>query len=248
MNYSAADFIFEPAPEVARARRVLIKPAAQIALPYPVTTSRETLAALIRGIRRVSDADIILLDGTPVGESARSVSRSLGYDFPRVMILDAKDGVLVEVENPLTKPYALPNFWVPNVLLSCDYLISVAPLKVVNDQGYLSVANLIGLLPATKYSDEMPKTRGLLPRLGFNNLAADLYFTLPFDLGIIDARMKFVTSSEDPTKGEISEYGRIFVGEPAQVDAEASSALGIETEYLRLIEAAQEELEDPERE
>ncbi|MBI4496570.1 MAG: DUF362 domain-containing protein [Chloroflexi bacterium] len=242
MILNAADFIYRPAPEVARARRVLIKPAAGYPLPYPVTTSRETLAAIIRGIRRVSDADIVILEGTPEGESARNVARILGYDFPRVLILDVKDCVLVEVENPLTKPFALPNYWVPNVVLSCDYLISVAPFKIVNGQGFLTVANLLGLLPATKYSEDVPRTRGLLPRLGLHNVIADLYFTLPFDLGIVDARMKFVCDS-DPTKGTIEEYGKIFVGEPSEVDQEAAAAVDVEAEYVRLISIAKAEME-----
>lgn len=242
MIVNAANFIFQPAPEVTRARRVLIKPSAGYPLPYPVTTSRETLAAVIRGIRRVSDADIVILEGAPLGESTRNVARILGYDFPRVLILDVKDCVLVEVENPLSKPFALPNYWIPNVVLSCDYLISITPFKVVHGQGSLTIANLLGLLPATKYTDETPRTRGLLQRIGWNNVAADLYFTVPFDLGIIDARMKF-DCGDDPTKGEIEEYGKIFVGEPSEVDAEASAAAGIDASYLRLISVAKAELE-----
>lgn len=242
MIYQAADFVFEPAPQLARARRVLIKPSAAYPLPYPVTTSRETLAAIIRGIRRVSDADILLLEGPEGAEPARAIYRILGYDFPRLLTLDVRDCVLVEVENPLSKAYALPNVWVPNVLLSCDYLITVAPFKVMAGQGWLSLSNLLGLLPASKYGDGHSRFRTILERWTLPQVVADLYFILPFDLGIIDARMKFFCDA-DPTKGEIEEYGKIFVGEPFEVDSEASRETGVPMPYLSLISAAKADLE-----
>ena len=71
---------------------------------------------------------------------------------------------------------------------------------------------------------------------------ADLYFTLPFDLGIIEARQKFMVR-DDPTRGDIEEYGKVFIGEPYQADCEAAQALGIETEYLNLIKEAKVEFE-----
>lgn len=241
MIYDANDFIFDPPIEVSRARRVLIKPAAAYNLPYPITTSRETLAAIIRGIRRMSDADIILLEG-PMDEPARSVYRSLGYDFPRVLGLDVRDSTLVEVENPLPKPYALANFWIPNVLLSCDYLISVAPFRVRDGHGWLSTANLLGLLPRSKYSEEPGRERTSLSRFDIQGIIADLYFTLPFDLGVIDGRMKFVCG-KDMTKGEIQECGKIFVAEPMEVDEEASAATETSTPYTDMIIVGKADME-----
>ena len=55
----------------------------------------------------------------------------------------------VEVDNPLPKPLAITTFWVPNVLLSCDYLITVAPLRVFNGRGSLSIMNSILMNPKT---------------------------------------------------------------------------------------------------
>lgn len=243
MIYDAADFIFDPPIEVSRARRVLIKPAAPYSLPYPVTTSRETLAAVIRGIRRISDADIILLE-CPIEEHARSVYRSLGYDFPRILGLDVRDCTLVEVENPLPKPFAMPNFWIPNVLLSCDYLISVAPFRVREGHGWLSTANLLGLLPRTKYTGETGRERTALSRFDIQGVIADLYFTVPFDLGIIDARMKFLCD-KDMTNGAIEEHGKIFVGEPSEVDEEVSCVADIPTRYVQMITVGKADMEAP---
>jgi len=240
--FEASEFKFEAPPAISRARRVLIKPSASYPIPYPVTTSRDTLAVIIEGIRQVSDADILLLEGTPGGGPVYPIYQTLGYDFPRVLTLDVKDCIWVEVDNPLPKPLAIPTFWVPNVILSSDYLITVAPLKVFNGRGSLSVMNLLTLLPISKYRGEAASGWGELYSLGIEKVVADLYFTLPFDLGIIEARQKFI-GKDDPTHGAIEEYGKVFTGEPYEVDCEASAALGLKKEHLDLIKVAKVELE-----
>jgi hypothetical protein len=200
------------------------------------------MAVLIEGIREVSDADILILDGTPDGTSIRPIYQSLSYDFPRVLMLDVRDCVCVEVDNPLSKPLAVPTFWIPNVILSSDYLISVAPLKIVNGRGNLSIVNLLSLLPFSKYGGDVPGGWDELYSLGLDNVIADLYFTLPFDLGIIEARQKFIVS-DDPTRGEVEDCGKVFIGEPYTVDCEASEALGLKTKYLDLIRMAKVEFD-----
>ncbi len=242
MILDASEFYFEAPPAISRARRVLIKPSAGYPVPYPVTTSRKMLSEIIQGIRQVSDADILLLDGTPGGGPIYPIFQTLGYDFPRVLTLDVKDCIWVEVENPLTKPLAVATFWVPNVILSSDYLISVTPLKVVSGMSNLSVMNLLSLLPVSKYGDGSRGGWEDLYGLGIDKVLADLYFTLPFDLGIIEARQKFVAGKE-PTKGEIKEWDKVLIGEPYQIDLEASQALDVKAPYLRLIEEARRDLE-----
>jgi hypothetical protein len=131
---------------------------------------------------------------------------------------------------------------VPNVILSSDYLITVAPLKVSQGRGSLSLMNLLTLLPSSKYGGADKGGWGDLYQLGIDNVMADLYFTLPFDLGIIEARQKFVTQ-DDPTTGEVEKCGKVFIGEPYQVDCEASETLGLKTNYLDLIRRAKAEFE-----
>ncbi|MBE0479591.1 MAG: DUF362 domain-containing protein [Dehalococcoidia bacterium] len=240
MIFEAADFVFEPPRQIAFARRVLVKPSARCSAPHPVTTSRQTLGAIIAGIRKISSADIIFLERSDGTEPMRSVYRELGYDFPRTMLLDVDQCVPVAIENPLPKPFALPTFWVPNVILSCDFLITVAPLKTVSGRGDLSIRNLLGLLPVNKYTREMKMPTGLEQGIGIESVIADLYFTLPFDLGVIDARKRLI-SETDSLHGESTEYGKIFVGTPYEVDKEASEATGVQTGYLKLIEQARAE-------
>jgi hypothetical protein len=240
--FEASEFVFKAPATISRARRVLIKPSASYAVSYPVSTSRDILSVIIRGIRQVSDADILLLEGTAGGESIYPIYQALGYDFPRVLMLDVKDCIWVEVDNPLPKPLAVPTFWVPNVILSSDYLISVAPLKVSRGKGNLSIMNMLSLLPSTKYSGRVQAGWDTLYSLGIDKVITDLYFTLPFDLGIIEARQKF-SSWDDPLKGEIEEYGKVFIGEPYEVDREASDIIGLEIDYLDLIKEAKVDFE-----
>ncbi len=241
MIFEASKFTFKPPPAVSRARRVLIKPCASYDVAYPVATSPGILSAIIEGIRRVSDADILLLEGTPGGSPMQPIYRALGYDFPRVLMLDVRDCIWVEVDNPLPKPLMIPTFWVPNVILSSDYLISVSPLKVLGGRGYFSIMNLLSLLPASKYGDSAGGWSDLYS-LGIDKVIADLYFTLPFDMGIIEARQGLI-SGDDPTKGRVEDYGKVFVGEPFEVDSEAAQMLQLRTEYLELIKEARVGLE-----
>ncbi len=185
----------------------------------------------------MSDADILLLEGAPGGDPVYPIYQALGYDFPRVLMLDVRDCIWVEVDNPLPKPLAVPAFWVPNVILSSDYLITVAPLKISKGRGNLSITNLLTVLPSSKYNGDTAGGWKTFYSLGIAKVVADLYFTLPFDMGIIEARQKFI-GWDDPTQGEVEEYGKVFIGEPYEVDREASEALGLKTEYLDLIKEA----------
>jgi uncharacterized protein (DUF362 family) len=238
-----SDFVFAPPPQLAWARRVLIKPCAGYPLPYPVATSPKLLNAIIKGIRKVSNADIIIADGMPSGESIYPTYQALGYSFHHVLMLDIRDSIFIEVQNPLTEFYAVESFWVPNVVLRSDFLISVTPFKVSGSSGHFSVANLLSLLPVSKYRKGRSGGWGNLYQLGIEKVLADLYFTLPFDLGIIEAHQQFFYT-DDPTTGDVKDYGKILSGEPHEVDLKASQIAGIDCEHLRLIDKGRVQLED----
>ena len=158
-------------------------------------------------------------------------------------MLDIRDSIFIEVQNPLSQFYAVESFWVPNVVLRSDFLISVTPFKVCGSSGHFSVANLLSLLPVSKYQKGKSGGWGALYELGIEKVLADLYFTLPFDLGIIEARQKFFYT-DDPTKGEVEDYGKILAGEPHEIDLKASQIAGVDCEHLRLINEGRVQLED----
>lgn len=241
MIVNASEFVFYPPAPISRARRVLIKPDASMPYPHPLTVGKKTLERIIFGIREVSDADILLLEGNPQEKPIREIYKALGYDFPRVLIVDVKDCNLVEVENPLSHPYAIPTFWVPNIILACDYLISVSSFKVFANSGHFTIRNLLSLVPVTKYKGSSRSDIGELYKLGIDRVIADLYFTLPFDLGIIDGRKKFV-GEEHSENGEITDYNKVFIGDPYEVDLEASRLESLQPEYMKLIEIGRVEI------
>jgi uncharacterized protein (DUF362 family) len=238
-----SDFVFTPPTQLSWARRVLIKPCAGYPLPYPVTTSPKLLNTIIRGIRKVSNADILIADGTLSGESIYPIYQALGYNFHHVLMLDIRDSIFIEVQNPLSQFHAVESFWVPNVVLRSDFLVSVTPFRVCGSSGHFSVANLLSLLPVSKYQTGKSGGWGTLYELGIEKVLADLYFTLPFDLGIIEARQKFFYA-DDPTKGEMEDYGKILAGEPHEIDLEAAQIAGVECEHLRLINEGRVQLEN----
>jgi len=237
-----SDFVFTPPPQLSWARRVLIKPCAGYPLPYPVTTSPKLLNTIIKGIRKVSNADILIADGTPSGESIYPIYQALGYNFHHVLMLDIRDSIFIEVQNPLPQFYAVESFWVPNVVLRSDFLISITPFKVCSSSGRFSVASLLSLLPVSKYQRSKSGGWGALYELGIEQVLTDLYFTLPFDLGIIEAHQKFFYT-DDPTKGEVEDYGKTLAGEPHEIDIEASQIAGVDCEHLKLISESRVQLE-----
>jgi len=62
-------------------------------------------------------------------------------------------------------------------------------------------------------------------------------------LGIIEAHQKFFYT-DDPTKGEAEDYGKILVGEPYEIDLEASQIAGVNCGHLGLISEGRVQLED----
>jgi hypothetical protein len=234
--FEASSFHFNPPAQLAWARRVLIKPYASIDAPYPVTTSPGLIESIISGIRKVTDAEILIADSTRNGAPIYPIFKSLKYDFNRVLLLDVKDSIFLELENPLQEFYASATFWVPNLVLRSDFLISVAPFHMVGGSGRFTIANLLGLLPlvAKKGHDVLPEYQGL-KGLEIEKVLADLYFTLPFDMGILEARQRF-DYDQDVDSGTTSQYGKIIVGEPYEVDSLAARLVGAQPEHLALIE------------
>ena len=241
MIYDASKYVFDPPPLITRAHKILIKPSTHYPYPYPFSTSREILGLIIDRIKQVSDADIIILEGTASGESVYPTYKSLGYDFQRVLMLDVRDCIWVEIENPLPHPFAVATFWVPNVVLSCDYLISVSPFRAIDSQGFFSVRNLLSLLPVNKYK-KGSSGWGSLDEFGWDKVLADLYFTLPFDLAIIDGRKKF-SAADESFKGKTENLGKMFEGDPYDVDREAANLTGLNAPYLDIIKVGKVELE-----
>ncbi len=240
MIFNSDEFVFNAPRPITRARRVLIKPDISSSKSYPYTTSPKLLNAIIEGIRKVSDANIMIIGGTPDGSPVSEVYKSLGYDFPRVIMVDVKECVWVEVDNPLEKPLAVPTFLFPNIVLSSDYLITTSPLKTEDGHGKLTIANLLSLLSVERYGKNWKN----LNEFDMQRVLADLYFTMPFDMGIIEGTSRL--DIRNGAKDTVDSFGMIYQGEPYYIDREMSTALNIKTTYLDLVDEAEAELEGEE--
>jgi hypothetical protein len=97
------------------------------------------------------------------------------------------------------------------------------------------------MLPPARYRGEISDTQDLIKRFDIHSIIADLYFTLPFDLGIIDAHTKII-SNGDFVQEYDEGYNKIFIGDPYEIDLEASQSAGIEINYLSLIKSAKARL------
>ena len=243
MIVDASDFVFMPPTELNWVRRVLIKPFTSCQLPYPATVSPQMLQSIIDGIRKVSDADILIAAAMPSGDPIYPTYKALEYDFHHVLMLDIRDSIFVEVENPLVKFYAVESFWIPSIVLRSDFLISVAPFRVRGKFGLFGIANLLDLLPVSKYQKGNSGGWGSLYDRGIEKVLADLYFTMPFDLSIIEARQRAFYSEEGEEK-KVEDSGKIFIGDLYENDLRASQMAGIESEYLQLIDEGRSQLEE----
>jgi len=228
-------FMFKPPQAIRKCKRVLIKPNAAYPKLHPVTTSIETLQIIIDGIRQTSQAEIIILEGTVSSQSAEEIFTKLGYQKLGVELLDVDRCDCMRMVNPLEEPYVLKEIYVPQIISTCDYKISVSPFKLQTNLSSLTIKNLLGLLPRSRYHAKNPIARGKLHVWGIHECIADVYFTLDFDLGIIDGRKKFI-SRRGPTTGRSEDFGRILIGDLLTVDKEALRLSGLQAKYIRLIE------------
>lgn len=243
MKQDSAKFEFIAPASLTRARRVVIMPTIIDGGKYPLSTSRELLMSIINGVRKVSKADVVLLGNGQNGKSVQEVFAGLKYDFGRILIMDINESLCVEVENPLCKPFAVSTFWVPSVILSSDYLITTTPLKSRRKKASLASASLLSALPSSKYIDKKTGDWKSFNESGLDKVIADLYFTLPFDMAIIEATRHYICRN-DGGVGRSEEMGKIYYGEPAEIDAEISEDLGFKTPYLDLVVEGRKELED----
>ncbi len=111
------------------------------------------------------------------------------------------------------------------------------PLKSLNGKGWLSIANLLSLLSTERYG----KGWRNLYEMDIERVLADLYFTMPFDISIIEATKKLEIGSDG--KDTFTPAGKIYLGEPYYIDGEAAELENMPTPYLDLIDDAESELE-----
>lgn len=143
------------APEIlARQTRIIIKPNLVNDSPHPVTTSPACVAALVRYLRRHTEARLIIAEGS--GDRMLSTIQvfnrhgffALAEEYD-LKLIDLNQAPLVMLERPGLRIF--PEFWIPGLIME-GFLISLANLKAHSLADVtLCMKNMIGCAPPSHY-------------------------------------------------------------------------------------------------
>jgi hypothetical protein len=131
-----------------------------------------------------------------------------------------------------------PTYFVPKVILQCDRLISVAPLKTDAETGVsLSIRNYFGIAPGARYG--FPK-RGLDKMGDPNEVMVDLFCFHPADYALVGGSWGFEGNVSGVPPGAAVHHNVIVAGAKAvAVDAIGAAIMGFapaELPYLQRME------------
>ena len=133
--------------------RILIKPNLVDDIPFPVTTPVECSAAIIDYIRSVSNAEIIVAEGSGGEKPTTEVFMKLGYarlaEAKQVRLVDLNEEPLIRLENPGCKVFR--EYYIPEIAMEY-FIISVPVLKAHSFSIVtLSLKNMMGFAPPSCY-------------------------------------------------------------------------------------------------
>ena len=138
---------------LARQSKVLIKPNLVDDIPYPVTTPVACVEAIIDYVQSVSDAGIIVAEGSGGHKPTAEVFRELGYtrlaEEKQVRLVDLNGEPLMRSENPSCKIFR--EYHIPKIAMEY-FIISVPMLKAHSfSEVTLSLKNMMGFAPPSHY-------------------------------------------------------------------------------------------------
>jgi len=210
-----------------RGRKVVVKPNLIMNSPYPVTTSAETVEALVKYFKPGNE--IIIAEGSGHG-GTHNVYRDQGYfELAKrygVKLVDLNVDRYEVLENP--GAVVLKRFEFP-LTLKGAYLISAAVLKQHSScRVTLSLKNMLG---AT-----IDQNKGRFHGIGLADSIVDINRYKRPDLAVIDGRL----SLDSELGGRSERVGvMIFSQDPVAADAVGAEILGVEPSRVKHIQLAQ---------
>jgi uncharacterized protein (DUF362 family) len=215
--------VYQPPIAAQGAKRILVKPNLGYPVGPPVTVSMPTLAAVLRGLRRVSPAaEIMIVEGvcSPVSLSDIAAKNGLYSILDEGMtLIDADSLPLEEYPNRSPEIVRFKSMWAPSLLREVDCRISVGALKQTHlkDEPLISASlkNLYGLFPRSNYKARSANSRGQLHRPSVPLVLQDVYFTIGhlFDGAVVDGNQTYWSRDWKPDKGKTIELGQVFYGD-----------------------------------
>ncbi len=215
---------------LAGQQRVLIKPNLVNDSPPPVTLPVAAAEALVRAVRRLSDAEVVIGEGTgDAGRETDEIFRIHGYDQLAeklgVELVDLNHAPLVKLQNPACAVF--PEFMMPEIVMN-SFLVSAAVLKAHSLADVtLSMKNMMGCAPPAHYQQGGHWKKSAF-HARMHEAILDLNRYRAPDLSVIDASVGMAqyhlggpTCDPPPRK--------ILVGsDPVAVDAAGCELLGID--------------------
>jgi uncharacterized protein (DUF362 family) len=220
-----------------RGKRVVVKPnLVEFSADAPINTHPALVKAVVDELEARGAARVIVAEGPGHRRATLDMAAAAGYfDFfpnleSRFVDLNLDDVTRVGIASPQSR---LREIYLPNTVLGCDLLVSLAKMKTHHWVGAtLAMKNLFGLVPGSIYG--WPKN--VLHWAGIPECIADIHRLFPRQFAIVDGIDGM--EGNGPILGHTKRAGVIVAGrDPISVDATCCRLMGIEPErvnYLRL--------------
>lgn len=216
------------ADRIRHERRILIKPNLVNAQAPPITTPIALIAALVDYLQSISDAEIIIGEGTASSRhDTLYVFTQLGYaDLAaekKVGLVDLNEEQSISLKNEACRRW--PEMHLPEIVFGC-FLLSVPVLKAHTLAGVtLTLKNMMGLPPPSHYQLEKSWKKASFHRQ-INQAVADLNRYRCPDFTLLDAS---VGMADSHLHGPACEppVGLLAAGyDPIAIDAYGTTLLG----------------------
>jgi uncharacterized protein (DUF362 family) len=221
-----------------RGKRVVVKPnLVEFSADAPINTNPAVVRAVVDELYARGATRVLVAEGPGHRRATLDMAASAGYfDFfpnleSRFVDLNLDDVTRISIPSPRSQ---LREIYLPNVVLGCDLLVSLAKMKTHHWVGAtLAMKNLFGLVPGSIYG--WPKN--ILHWAGIPESIADLHSLFPRQFAIVDGIVAM--EGNGPILGHKKTAGVIVAGrDPVSVDATCCRLMGIEPEQIEYLQLA----------
>jgi len=222
-----------------RGKRVLLKPnLVEYARGAAINTHPMLIAAVIETLRRRGAAAVVVAEGPGHIRDTELLLEESGLQSQfdavgKVAFVDLNFDPVARV--PLTTGITnLKELWLPETLLSADFVISMPKIKTHHWAGVtLSLKNLFGVVPGSVYG--WPKN--VLHWQGISNSIVELAAAVPVHFVIADGIEAM--EGNGPLHGPTRHLGCIvFADDPVAADATCCRLMGIDPKSVSYLRAA----------
>ena len=222
-----------------RGKRVLLKPnLVEYARGAAINTHPMLIAAVIEALRCRSAASVVVAEGPGHIRDTELLLQESGLQSQldavgKASFVDLNFDPVARV--PLATGITnLKELWLPETLLSADFVISMPKIKTHHWAGVtLSLKNLFGVVPGSVYG--WPKN--ILHWQGIGNSIVELAAAVPIHLVIADGIDAM--EGNGPLHGPTRHLGCVvFADDPVAADATCCRLMGIDPKSVAYLRAA----------